>query len=159
MSIDNLSVLKPNTGANKKNKRLGRGIGSGWGKTAGKGHKGQKARKGSGPAVGFEGGQTPLHKRLPKYGFSRKHKKIKYNLLGFDSLEKFEDGAVVNKEALLNLGIIKKLNERVKILANKTNISFPKKLKIELDLLDKVSNTAQKVLTSAGGSFKGANCD
>ena len=95
-----LANLSPAAGSHKSRKRLGRGIGSGLGKTAAKGHKGQKARKGGGIPVGFEGGQTPLYRRLPKYGFSRDHKKISYQLVGLGDLNTFELGTLVTKELL-----------------------------------------------------------
>src|SRR5690554_8162911 len=100
--------LAPAPGAKRAAKRLGRGIGSGTGKTSGKGHKGQKARSGGGVRPGFEGGQMPLARRLPKRGFTNIFAK-EYTIVKLESLDKFEDGAVVDTQALLELGIIRKV--------------------------------------------------
>jgi len=113
----NLSELRPAVGSkHSDNFRRGRGHGSGNGKTAGKGHKGQKARSGA-PRVGFEGGQMPLYRRIPKRGFTNRNTKeiIAINL---DALNRFEDGATVTVETLLEAGIIKKAGDGVKILGN-----------------------------------------
>ena len=112
-----LNQLTATPGATKARKRIGRGYGAGTGKTAGKGHKGQKARAGHGMRPGFEGGQMPLQRRIPKRGFN--------NIFGKDivsvnvgSLNKFEDGAAVDAAALMEAGLIKKSGDGVKILAN-----------------------------------------
>ena len=112
-----LHELTATPGSVKDRKRIGRGHGSGWGKTAGKGHKGQKARAGHGMRPGFEGGQMPLQRRLPKRGFNNifASEIVAVNL---GSLEKFENGAVVDVQALLDAKIIKKAGDGVKILAN-----------------------------------------
>lgn len=110
-----LSNLKPAIGSTKNSKRIGRGHGSGTGKTAGKGHKGQKARSGGGVKAGFEGGQMPLQRRLPKRGFTPLQKKV-YALVNLRDLELFEAGSVIDLEALGKAGLVKKLGDGVKIL-------------------------------------------
>ena len=111
-----LHELSPAAGSTKERKRIGRGAGSGQGKTAGKGHKGQKARAGRGMRAGFEGGQMPLQRRIPKRGFVNIFAKeiAIVNLSAID--EKFEDGAVVDVEALINAGLVKKALDGVKVL-------------------------------------------
>ena len=114
MDLSNLKAAEGSVSSN--NFRRGRGHGSGNGKTAGKGHKGQKARSGQ-PRVGFEGGQMPLYRRLPKRGF--KHVgKAQIETISLSDLEKFEDGADVTVEALLEKGIIRDVNDGVKVLSN-----------------------------------------
>ena len=112
-----INELRPNPGARKKKKRIGRGHGSGWGKTAGKGHKGQLARSGKKPSPVFEGGQTPLFQRLPKRGFTNINHK-EFAVVNLKDLNVFEDGDVITPEVLLEKRIIRKLNSGVKILAN-----------------------------------------
>jgi len=111
-----LDDLRPNPGARQKPKRLGRGIGSGLGKTSGKGHKGQNARAGGGVRPGFEGGQLPLQRRLPKRGF-RNPDAVVYTLLNLERLEQVPAGTVVNPEYLLREGILRRIDGRVKVLA------------------------------------------
>ena len=113
-----LHELRPSEGAFKTSKRLGRGTGSGLGKTSGKGHKGQNARSGGGVRPGFEGGQLPLFRRLPKRGFSNAMFKVEYATINVSDLEKFEDGAVVTPELLKEMGILKKQLAGVKVLGN-----------------------------------------
>ena len=112
----NLSSLRPAEGSKKDSFRKGRGHGSGNGKTAGKGHKGQKARSGGGVRPGFEGGQMPLYRRLPKRGFTNRNSK---DIVGInvDMLNRFEDGAVVTVDAMVEAGIVKNTRDGVKILA------------------------------------------
>ena len=112
-----LYELQPAEGAKQSPKRVGRGIGSGMGKTSTKGHKGQKARSGGGKGPAFEGGQTPLQRRLPKRGFNNKFKRewVEVNL---EKLNIFDNGTEVTPELLLEKGIIKKLADGVKILGN-----------------------------------------
>ncbi|MBQ3416759.1 MAG: 50S ribosomal protein L15 [Ruminococcus sp.] len=112
-----LHELSPAEGSKKDVKRIGRGHGSGWGKTSGKGHKGQKARSGKGMRVGFEGGQMPLQRRIPKRGFNNIFRKniVAINL---SALNKFEDGAEVDINALVEKGIVKNSFDGVKILSN-----------------------------------------
>lgn len=112
-----LSNLKPAIGSTKNRKRLGRGHGSGTGKTAGKGHKGQNARSGGGVKAGFEGGQMPMHRRLPKRGFRPLEKKV-YALVNLGDLEAFEAGSVIDLEALGKTGLVKRLLDGVKILGD-----------------------------------------
>lgn len=112
-----LSNLKPAIGSTKNRKRLGRGAGSGTGKTAGKGHKGQKARSGGSIKAGFEGGQMPLQRRLPKRGFTPLEKKV-YALVNLRDLELFEAGSVVDFEALGRAGLVKALGDGIKILGD-----------------------------------------
>lgn len=113
-----LHELHPAEGATTAAKRLGRGVGSGLGKTSGKGHKGAKARSGGGKRPGFEGGQMPLYRRVPKRGFSNDVFATEYATVNVERLEAFEDGAVVDAQALLDAGIIKKVMDGVKILGN-----------------------------------------
>ncbi len=111
----NLNELKPAEGSKKDGFRVGRGHGSGNGKTAGRGHKGQKARSGGGVRPGFEGGQMPIYRRLPKRGFTNIFAKT-YTEINVAALNSFEDGAVVDAAALKAAGIIKKINDGVKVL-------------------------------------------
>ena len=112
-----LHDLKPAVGATTAPKRLGRGVGSGLGKTSGKGHKGAKARSGGGKRPGFEGGQMPLTMRLPKRGFTNNFR-TEYVAINVDRLEVFEDGMVVTPVELIQYGIIKNVQDGVKILGN-----------------------------------------
>lgn len=139
-----LHELTATPGSVKEGKRIGRGHGSGWGKTAGKGHKGQKARAGRGMRPGFEGGQMPLQRRLPKRGFNNifASEIVAVNL---GSLEKFENGAVVDAQALIDAGIIKKAGDGVKILAN-GNLS--KSLTVKACAF---SEAAKQKIEAAGG--------
>ncbi len=110
--------LGPSYGAKKETKRLGRGIGSGLGKTSGKGHKGQWARSGGGVRPGFEGGQMPLTRRLPKRGFTNIFKK-QYSIVNIGTLESFEEGTVINAATLLTSGVLKKVEPfGLKVLGN-----------------------------------------
>ena len=139
-----LHELSPAPGSVRDVKRIGRGHGSGNGKTAGKGHKGQKARAGRGIRAGFEGGQMPLQRRIPKRGFNNIFA-TPYTVINVAILNRFEDGAVVNTEALLNAGIIKKAPYGVKILGNG---------KIEKSLTVQVaafSESAKAKIEAAGG--------
>lgn len=112
-----LSNLSPAAGSVKNKKRIGRGPGSGTGKTAARGHKGQKARSGGGIKPGFEGGQMPLHRRLPKRGFTPLDKKV-YALVNLRDLETLEAGTVVDAQALILAGLIKSEKDGVKILGD-----------------------------------------
>ena len=113
----NLNELSPAAGSKKEAFRVGRGHGSGNGKTSGKGHKGQNARSGGGVRPGFEGGQMPLYRRLPKRGFTNIFAKT-YTEINVSDLNKFEDGATVTAETLKEAGIIKKVNDGIKVLGN-----------------------------------------
>lgn len=109
--------LTPAADSNKAVKRIGRGHGSGNGKTAGKGHKGQNARSGGGVRIGFEGGQMPLARRIPKRGFKNIFA-TKYAIINVSDLNKFTDGTVVDTELLVAAGLVKKINDGVKVLGN-----------------------------------------
>lgn len=111
----NLTDLKPAEGSKQSSFRVGRGHGSGNGKTSGRGHKGQKARSGGGVRPGFEGGQMPLQRRIPKRGFNNIFAK-EYVAINVDVLNRFEDGAVVDAEAISNAGIVKNTRDGIKIL-------------------------------------------
>ena len=143
----NLNEMKYTEGARHTSKRIGRGLGSGNGKTAGKGHKGQNARSGGGVAIGFEGGQTPLYKRIPKRGFTNYTRKT-YAVVNVEQLNKFEDGAVVDAASLKEAGLVSKLYDGVKVLGNG---SLEKKLTVKVN---KVSKTAQALIEKAGGSVE-----
>ena len=136
--------LGPAEGAKTNVKRVGRGIGSGLGKTSGKGHKGQKARTGGTIRRGFEGGQTPLMRRLPKRGFNNIFAK-EYSTINVSDLERFEDGTTVNIALLLNEGIIRKELDGLKVLGNG---NLTKKLTVEAT---KFSASAIKKIEAAGG--------
>jgi large subunit ribosomal protein L15 len=139
-----LHELKPAEGSRKERKRLGRGIGSGQGKTAGKGHKGQNARSGGGVRPGFEGGQTPLFQRLPKRGFTNINRK-EFAVVNLDALNRFEEGTEVTPELLIEAGIVKSEKAGVKILA-KGNVE--KKLTVKAH---KFSSAAKNAIEAAGG--------
>ncbi|MDD3831073.1 MAG: 50S ribosomal protein L15 [Clostridia bacterium] len=140
--------ITPPEGATTKSKRLGRGIGSGLGKTSGKGHKGQWARSGGGVRPGFEGGQTPLARRLPKYGFNNFFRR-EYDCVNISRLEKFEDGATVTPELLKDMGIVNfKGDAGLKVLGNG---QLTKKLTVKAH---KFSATAIEKIQSAGGSIE-----
>ena len=136
--------LGPNAGAKTTVKRVGRSIGSGLGKTAGKGHKGQKARSGGTIRRGFEGGQTPLMRRIPKRGFNNIFA-TEYATINVSDLERFEDGTVVNIELLLNEGILRKELDGLKVLGNG---NLTKKLTVEAK---KFSASAIEKIEAAGG--------
>ena len=140
-----LNNIHPALGATTVSKRVGRGTGSGNGKTAGKGHKGQNARSGGGVRPGFEGGQLPLFRRLPKRGFTNAKFKTVYAVINLSDLEKFENGAVVTPELLHEMGIIKKGLDGVKVLGNGT---LTKKLVVKAN---KFSDTAASKLEELGG--------
>jgi large subunit ribosomal protein L15 len=142
-----LEEMKFNPGARSTRKRLGRGQGSGTGKTAGKGHKGQNARSGGGVAIGFEGGQTPIYKTLPKRGFTNCNR-LEYAIINLSDLNKFEDGATVNFEILKQAGIVKKQLNGLKVLGNGT---LEKKVNITCN---KISKSAQAAIEKAGGTVE-----
>ena len=139
-----LSNLKPAAGSTKNRKRIGRGPGSGTGKTAAKGHKGQNARSGGGVKPGFEGGQMPLHRRLPKRGFTSLNKKF-YTLVNLRDLDVFEAGSVVDLEALGKAGLISNVKDGVKVLADG---DIGKALTIQAH---KFSKVAAEKIAAAGG--------
>lgn len=141
-----LGNLSPKEGSTKQVKRLGRGPGSGHGKTAGRGHKGFKSRSGSGVKPGFEGGQMPLQRRLPKRGFNNIFK-AEYSLVSLSQLDSFEKDTVVTVDALVAAGFVKK-NNLVKVLANG-------ELKTALTVeVNKASASAKAQIEAAGGTLK-----
>ena len=114
MNLENIPTIK---GATHPTTRLGRGEGSGHGKTSGKGHKGQKARSGGGIRIGFEGGQMPLYRKLPRRGFNNKNFKVSYQLVNIGQLDKLE-GDTVDRESLIAAGLVRETDLRVKLLGN-----------------------------------------
>ena len=143
----NLHELSPAPGSNTKAYRKGRGAGSGNGKTAGRGHKGQWARSGGGVRIGFEGGQMPLARRLPKRGFHNIFAKP-LEAINLSALEKFEDGAVVDVQALLEKGVLSKCQYGVKILGNG---EISKKLIVKASAF---SASAKEKIVAAGGKWE-----
>ncbi|MDQ0247631.1 50S ribosomal protein L15 [Priestia abyssalis] len=139
-----LHELKPAEGSRKERNRVGRGIGSGNGKTSGKGHKGQNARSGGGVRPGFEGGQTPLFRRLPKRGFTNINRKD-FAIVNVDTLNRFEDGTEVTPELLIETGVVSNAKDGIKILGKGT---LSKKLTVKAN---KFSSTAKEAIEAAGG--------
>jgi large subunit ribosomal protein L15 len=137
--------ITPNAGSSKKCKRVGRGMGSGHGKTSTKGHKGQKARSGHGKGPGFEGGQTPLQRRLPKRGFSNYPFKVEYSVLNLGDLDKLEGIDVITPEILIEKNMVKNVKYGIKILGN-GSISRP--VTVEAHAF---SETAIEKIKAAGG--------
>lgn len=142
MKIENLT---PAPGSKKKPKRIGRGMGSGHGKTATKGHKGQKARSGSGKGAGFEGGQTPLQRRLPKRGFKNRPFKKEYAIVNLDDIAKLTDIDTVTPEVLLERRVVRDLKDGLKVLGN-GNITRAVVIKAHA-----FSASAVSKITAAGG--------
>lgn len=142
-----LENLKFNPGARRPIKRLGRGQGSGQGGTAGKGDKGQNARSGGGVAIGFEGGQTPIYKTLPKRGFHNINR-LEYTIVNLSDLNRFEDGTTVNYELLKQAGIVNKKLDGLKVLGNGT---LEKKINVQCN---KISKSAQEAIEKAGGKVE-----
>ena len=140
----NLHELQPAAGSTTAAKRLGRGVGSGLGKTSGKGHKGAKARSGGGKRPGFEGGQMPLYRRVPKKGFPNPFR-VEYATVNVGALEVFEDGATVTVEDLKKAGLVKKTLDGVKVLGNG---DLTKKLTVEAA---KFTETAKNKIEALGG--------
>jgi large subunit ribosomal protein L15 len=143
----NLHTLKPRPGAKHRTKRLGQGESSGKGKTSGKGHKGQKARSGGSIRLGFEGGQMPLIRRLPKRGFNNAAFKTNYAIVNLTNLNRFDDGATVDEATLLEAKLIRGKYDGVKILGTG---DISKKLTITAD---KVSASAREKIEKAGGTI------
>jgi len=139
-----LNELSPPKGSKTSRKRLGRGSGSGTGKTSGKGHKGQNARSGGGVRPGYEGGQMPIQRRLPKVGFTNIFKK-KIAIVNIRDLSKFESGSVVDEAALIRSGIISGKRDGIKLLSQ-GDIAFPLTLKV-----NGVSRVAKEKIEQAGG--------
>ncbi len=143
MNLENIPTIK---GATHPTKRLGRGEGSGHGKTSGKGHKGQKSRSGGGIPVGFEGGQMPLYRKLPRRGFNNFNFKTHYQLVNLRQLEKL-GGDTVSREILVDAGLIRDNDEAVKLLGD-GEVS-----KAYTVTVDKVSKSAKSKIEAAGGSI------
>jgi len=141
-----LSTLKPPAGSRKNKKRVGRGNATGQGGTAGKGHKGQKARSGGNNRPAFEGGQMPMARRLPKRGF-RNHFRKEMVVVNLDQLKVFEANSVVDIQALIGRGLIKRIGDGVKLLG-RGEMEMPLSIK-----LDAVSASARKKIEDAGGSI------
>ncbi|EAG7051777.1 50S ribosomal protein L15 [Listeria monocytogenes] len=139
-----LHELKPSEGSRKERNRVGRGTGSGNGKTSGRGHKGQKARSGGGVRLGFEGGQLPLFRRIPKRGFTNINRK-EFAIVNLDVLNRFEDGTEVTPELLVEIGIIRNEKSGIKILSNG---NIEKKLTVKAN---KFSAAAKEAIEAAGG--------
>ena len=140
-----LNELKATEGARSTKKRIGRGLGSGFGKTSGKGQKGQNSRSGGGVAIGFEGGQTPFFKRMPKRGFTNYTRK-EYAIVNVEDLNKFEDGVTVDFAAVKAAGLVKKELDGLKVLGNG---KLEKKLTVKAA---KFSASAKKAIEEAGGT-------
>ena len=143
----NLSELRPAEGSKHSRTRVGRGIGSGLGKTSGRGHKGQKARSGGGVRLGFEGGQMPLYRRLPKRGFTNSLFTKEIVNVSLADLNAFDNGTVVTEELLVEAGIIKNVKDGVKVLANG---ELNKQLTVQLAC----SGAAAEKIEAAGGKVE-----
>ena len=143
-----LHELSPAAGSTKARKRIGRGAGSGQGKTAGKGHKGQKARAGRGMRPGFEGGQMPLQRRLPKRGFNNANFATVYATINISDLSSFEKDAVVDTAALQSIGLVKKTFDGIKLLGN-GEINVPLTVKVSA-----CSESAKAKIEAAGGKIE-----
>ncbi len=141
-----LHELSPAEGAKKSRKRLGRGVGSGWGKTAGRGSKGHNARSGGGVRPGFEGGQMPIHRRLPKRGFTNIFKK-KIAVVNLRDLARFESGETIDAAALIKAGLVKGSIDGIKLLGF-GDISYPLTIR-----LGAVSQSARQKIEAAGGTI------
>ena len=142
-----INDLSPAKGSKKKRKRVGRGPGSGHGKTSCRGHKGQKSRAGGGPRLGFEGGQMPLQRRLPKRGFTNIFKKH-YSIINVKDLNRFKPNSTLNVEVLKEAGLVKKIKDGIKLLGN-GEISHPVVI-----MVDRVSRTAKEKIQAAGGQVE-----
>ena len=143
----NLNELSPHRGAVKKRKRIGRGTGSGHGQTSGKGHKGQKARSGGSVPPGFEGGQMPLTRRLPKRGFVNTLRK-KWAIINLNDLARFKEGSTVDFQTLRQSGLVKGKYDGIKILGKGT-VSHPLVLRV-----DRISQSAREKVESSGGKIE-----
>ena len=140
-----MSSLKPPEGSRKKRKRIGRGDGSGHGGTSTKGHKGQNARSGGRVRPGFEGGQMPLSRRLPKRGFRNPFRR-NIVIINIDQLKRFPEGSVIDKDALLEAGLVNRIGDGIKVLG-KGNIEYPISVKVDM-----ISRGAKDKIEAAGGS-------
>lgn len=140
-----LHTMQPNEGSRKTRKRVGRGAGSGMGKTSTRGENGQNSRSGGGVRPGFEGGQSPIFRRLPKRGFSNARFKTEYAVINLSDLNKFEDGVEVTPELLKDMGLVKNQLDGIKVLGNGT---LEKKLVVKAH---KFSNVAKEQIKKLGG--------
>ena len=144
-----LNELQPAAGSKKARTRVGRGLGSGLGKTSGRGQKGQNSRSGGGVRSGFEGGQMPLYRRLPKRGFNNSVFARQYAEVNVEQLNRFEDGATVDPVALIEAGILKNVRDGIRILGNGT---------LETKNLTVIANgftkSAEEKITAAGGKVE-----
>lgn len=143
----NLSGLRAPEGASRNRKRLGRGSGSGHGKTSGRGHKGQRARSGGRGKTGFEGGQMPLQRRVPKRGFTNIFRK-EFSIINLSDLDIFESGSTVDVAMLVEVGLVKRMGDSVKLLAD-GDISKPLVIKVQ-----KSSQAAKEKIEAAGGRIE-----
>ncbi|SEJ36749.1 LSU ribosomal protein L15P [Propionispira arboris] len=143
----NLHELSPAPGSKKVRTRVGRGIGSGLGKTSGRGHKGQNSRSGGGVRTGFEGGQMPIYRRLPKRGFTNIFAKV-FAEVNVAELNRFEDGATVDPVALIEIGILKNVHDGIRILGNG---ELTKKLTV---IANGFTKSAEAKITAAGGKVE-----
>jgi large subunit ribosomal protein L15 len=147
LTLNNLS----SPGATKNTKRIGRGQGSGWGTQAGKGHKGQKARAGGGAFAGFEGGQMPIYRRLPKRGFSNAAFKTEYAIVTTGQISAKFEGEEVNRENLIAKGLLNGINKRLPIkILNKGDLTKA----LTFKTIEKFSNSAEEMITKAGGKIE-----
>lgn len=142
-----LNELSPGKGARSPRHRKGRGVGSGWGKTAGRGSKGQKARSGGGVRPGFEGGQMPIHRRLPKGGFTNIFRK-NVSIVNIRDLNRFKPGSEVDPTALVKAGLVKGNFDRIKLLGQ-GDIDYPINIKVNA-----ASGKARQKIEAAGGSLE-----
>jgi large subunit ribosomal protein L15 len=142
-----LSDLAPAKGSRKNRKRLGRGVGSGQGRTGGRGDKGQNSRSGGGVRAGYEGGQMPIHRRLPKRGFTNIFRKV-FSVINVRDLERFESGAVVDENELIRCGLVKGPRDGIKLLAHG---EITKGLTVKVN---RVSQSAREKIEAAGGSVE-----
>lgn len=140
-----LHTMQPNEGSRKNRKRVGRGAGSGMGKTSTRGENGQNSRSGGGVRPGFEGGQSPIFRRLPKRGFSNARFKTEYAIINLSDLNKFEEGVEVTPELLKDMGLVKNQLDGIKVLGNGT---LEKKLVVKAH---KFSNVAKEQIEKLGG--------
>ena len=142
-----LHELSPPAKSRKTNKRLGRGVGSGWGKTAGRGTKGYNSRSGGGVRPGYEGGQMPIQRRLPKRGFTNIFRK-KIAIINLRDLHAFESGSLVDEAALIKAGLVKGQKDGIKLLGHG-------EIRVALDVkLNQVSKSAREKIEAAGGSVE-----
>ncbi|MBW2193582.1 MAG: 50S ribosomal protein L15 [Deltaproteobacteria bacterium] len=142
-----LNELSPPKGSRRLRKRVGRGVGSGKGKTAGRGTKGQNSRSGGGVRPGFEGGQMPIHRRLPKRGFTNIFKK-NFSVINIRDLSKFEEDSVVDETALVREGLVKGRRDGIKLLGH-GEIKYPLKIRV-----DKISKSAREKIEAVGGQVE-----